>query len=102
MQPPCALASRLHPISALAQRIFRLVVARLGGSAAARGCLHGAAVDAQLYRIGGIAHLLLGGEDDFRGFEGVLHVAFGQRSLAHDALDEHLVREILLALGQAE
>ena len=39
VQPPCALAGRLHPISALAQRIFRLVVARLGGSAATRGSL---------------------------------------------------------------
>ena len=66
-QSPCALAGRLYPIPALAQRIFRLAFVRLGGSAAARGSLHGAAVDAQFRRIGGVAHLLLGGEDDFRG-----------------------------------
>ena len=30
VQPPCALAGRLHPIPALAQRIFRFVFARLG------------------------------------------------------------------------
>ena len=101
-QSPCALAGRLYPIPALAQRIFRLAFVRLGGSAAARGSLHGAAVDAQFRRIGGVAHLLLGGEDDFRGGEGVLHVAFGQRGLTHDALDEHLVREILLCLGLGE
>ena len=31
--------------------------------------------------------------------KGVLHIALRQRGLAHDTLDEHLVREILLALG---
>ena len=36
------------------------------------GSLHGAAVDAQLHRIGGIVHLLLGGEGDFYGFEGFM------------------------------
>ena len=76
MQPPCGCASRLQPISSLAQRIFRLVLARLGGSAATRGCLHAAAVNAQLHRIGGIAHLLFGREGDFRGLEGVRHGDF--------------------------
>lgn len=45
-----------------------------------------------------IVHLLFGREDDFRGFEGVLHVAFREGGFADDTLYEHLVRQFLLRL----
>ena len=35
------------------------------------------AVDAQLHGVGGIAHLLLGGEDDFRTLQHAFHGDFG-------------------------
>ena len=70
------MKGKLQPIPALRQRIVRFFLVRTGGSAATRGSLHAAAVDAQFHAVGGIAHLLLGGEDDFRGFEGVCHGDF--------------------------
>lgn len=105
------------------------------------------ALDAQFHLTCGIAHLLFGGEGDFRGLqrafygdfrrvhhlrgdgeaeraefgkvhahahlqsfahhvgeadEGVFHVALREGGFAHDAVDQHLVRQLLLRLHLCE